>query len=82
MALCLALLVQVLVLASAKDASNCAHLRSLKTDDDLDLVWSDPVLVDDFAYRLPVPDHFYAFEDHRHMFGTGLSLERCAIPHR
>ena len=47
------------------------NVLDMKTDDnDIELVWSDPVLVEDFAYRLPVPDHFYVFDDKRHMFGA------------
>lgn len=47
------------------------NVLDMKTDDnDVELVWSDPVLVEDFAYRLPVPDHFYVFDDNRHMFGA------------
>jgi hypothetical protein len=34
------------------------------------LEWSSPTLVEDFTYPLPVPDHFYAFDD-GHMYGMG-----------
>ena len=53
------------------DWRNHRTVFDMKTDDnDIELVWSDPVLIEDFAYRLPVPDHFYVFDDNRHMFGA------------
>ena len=53
------------------DWRNPRTVVDMKTDDnEIELVWSDPVLIEDFAYRLPVPDHFYVFDDDRHMFGA------------
>ena len=45
---------------------NYRTVLGTKTDDnDIELVWSDPVLVEDFAYQLPVPAPINSPLEHR-----------------
>ena len=41
-------------------------------DDEVQLEWSNPVLIEDFTYHLVVPDHFFGFDD-KHIYGLGFN---------
>lgn len=49
----------------------------LKLDDEVQLEWSNPVLIEDFTYHLGgpflvAPDHFFGFDD-KHIYGLGFN---------